>query len=117
MFKKIGVLGIAFVLLLTLLSRLTLAQSSAYLESRISRLESDSFQIRSELSRLESQVYQFANRSNYPPASRNVSPPPPVSPRATRLRPEPTYDRLATLFIELRERVNKLEARLKRLER
>jgi outer membrane murein-binding lipoprotein Lpp len=118
MLKKIAVVGLALVLLVTVLNRWTLAQSTAFLESRLSRLESDSFQIRSELARLESQVYQIAgNRNTLAP--RAISPPSPTNPGVTRpaIRSTASYDRLATLVVELRERINKLEARVNQLQR
>lgn len=119
MVKKIAVVGLALVLLLTVLSRWTLAQSSGFLESRISRLESDSFQIRSELARLESQVYQLAGNRSNGVAPGAITPPPATSPGVLRpgVRPAASYDRLATLVIELRERINKLEAQVNKLQR
>lgn len=117
MVRKITLIGLALILLLTVLSRLTLAQSGGYLESRLSRLESDSFSIRSELARLEAVVAQLGNRSNSAPIA--INPPSQASPRVNRplLSSELTSSRLATLVVELKQRINNLEIRVNRLER
>ncbi len=117
MIKKIAIVSFALILLVTVLSRWTLAQSAGYLESRLSRLESDSFSIRSELARLEAVVTQLANSSNSAPIT--IRPPLPASPRANRqlLSSDLTYNRLATLVVELKQRINNVETRVNRLEK
>lgn len=96
-----------------LIPRLSQAQSIG-LESRISRLEGEIFQLKSRLSNLESQV----SRVDQPPRtpSPNRSPPIP-SPRQQTIPPsEEMFDRLATLAIELKERVQTLEKKVAALE-
>lgn len=118
MSKKIGIICLALIFALGILSSRTLAQSSSALESRVSRLESDNFQVRSQLSRLESQLGQLSGRSpsQTPTPSRSA---PQVPPRATRQvsSSDPMFDRLATLVIELKERVQALEAQVAQLKR
>ena len=119
MSKNIGIICLALIFALVILSSRTLAQSSSALESRISRLESDSFQVRSQLTRLESQLGQLSGRS--PSQTPTPNRPPQVPPRSTRQRQvsssDPMFDRLATLVIELKERVQALEAQVAALKR
>lgn len=118
MFKKIAALAIALIFALTILSSRTIAQSSAALESRVSRLESDNFQMRSQISNLESQIAALRGQSpsQFPTPNRT---PPPVPPRTNRqiTSSDPMFDRLATLVIELRERIKVLEAQVAQLKR
>jgi len=94
-----------------------IAQSTAQLESRLGRLESDIYQVRSELSRLESQIYNLGRSG-----SSTVAPPQsapryePNFPRSSPSQPA-MFDRLATLAIELKERITSLESRVTRLEK
>lgn len=119
MVKKIAVLAIALIFAFTILSSRTVAQSSAALESRISRVESDNFQLRSQIANLESQVATLKGQS----ASQTPIPirpqAPPVSPRTNRqiTSSDPMFDRLATLVIELKQRVQALEAQVAQLKR
>lgn len=119
MSKNIGIICLALLFALVILSSRTLAQSSSALESRISRLESDSFQVRSQLTRLESQLGQLSGRSSSQTPTPNR--PPQVPPRSTRQRQvsssDPMFDRLATLVIELKERVQALEKQVTQLNR
>jgi peptidoglycan hydrolase CwlO-like protein len=80
MVKKIGVISLALICALTILSSRTLAQSSAALESRLSRVESDNFQLRSQLSNLESQIAALKGQSapQTPIPIRSLSPPVPL---------------------------------------
>ncbi len=84
------------------------AQAQVNLESRVIRLESELFAIQSQLSQLS------ANRTT-PGVSVAASVPARTS--RTTLLPAAQFDRLATLVIELKERVNKLEAQVQKLER
>jgi len=112
--KILGAASLVIVGLVLLPGRLA-AQSTAQLESRLSRLESDNYQLRTELSRLESQIYNLSRSgARLPEPSRSVAPTvPPPRPAATT----PIVDRLATLLIELKERVTNVEARMTRLEK
>nr|WP_290227856.1 hypothetical protein [Trichocoleus desertorum] len=113
--RILGVTSLVIMGLVLLPGRLT-AQSTAYLESRLSRLESDNYQLRAELSRLESQIYNLSRSG-----ARLPEPSRPAAPTVTPPRPTPAntpiVDRLATLLIELKERVTNVEARMTRLEK
>ena len=93
------------------------AQTSAGLDSRIARLEAANQQLRSQISRIESQLNQFQGRT---PSRPNLSTPlrPPTSPSVpyrgstSALSSDPMFQRLATLVIELKERIQALEAKL-----
>jgi predicted RNase H-like nuclease (RuvC/YqgF family) len=118
MVKKIVIIGFALILGVVVLPHLTLAQSSAALESRISRLEADNFQMRSQINRLESQLSGLSGHSLSPnPSLANSAPS--VPPRANRQvsSSDPMFDRLATLVIELKERVKALETQVSQLQR
>lgn len=117
MVKKIGAFAIALIFALTILSSRTVAQSSAALESRISRVESDNFQLRSQIANLESQVSTLRGQSS--PQTPIIRPQAPVvPPRANRqvTSSDPMFDRLATLVIELKQRVQALEAQVAQLK-
>lgn len=108
-------LGLTIVLLLGGLRLTASAQSSINLESRLSRLESESFQIRSQLSRLESLIAN-TSRSNSPATPRIAAPPTETPPYRSVSPRDPMFDRLATLVVELKQQVNQLEARVLKLE-
>jgi uncharacterized protein YceH (UPF0502 family) len=78
------------------------AQAQVNLESRVIRLENELFAIQSQLSQLTA----------YRPAPRTSVPAPAQPNRAV---PNSQFDRLATLVIELKERINKLEAQVQKL--
>ncbi len=107
-------------LLLILTPRFTLAQTSTGLESRLSRLESESFSVRSQLNRLESQVYRLSNQlSNQQPGIEvpEISPAePPLRNSGVLSSDDPQFDRLATLVVELKLQVNEIEERLAQVE-
>lgn len=119
--KKLNLLaGLCFaaLLLLFVLPVFSPGAASSILESRVSRLEADNAQLRSQLSRLESQVSRLSGlessnvRANQP----RLSTPAPVPPSPRQLPSnDPMFDRLATLVIELKERVVRLEKRLDEL--
>ncbi|MGG6293024.1 hypothetical protein ACQ4M4_01265 [Leptolyngbya sp. AN02str] len=92
------------VVLLTMVP--ALAQSSG-LDGRVSRLESENSQLRARVNQLESQV----SRLGRSPASRTPQTPPPVvrGTEGSALAEDPVFQRLATLVIELRERIVALE--------
>lgn len=87
---------------------LTLAQSSnAFLTSRISRLESENSSLRSRISRLEGDIARISSSIglNYTYSSSPEAGDPPIAPPSS----DPMFDRLATLAIELRDRIITLE--------
>lgn len=100
---------IALLLLLTVLQGAASAQSVSQLSSQISRLESQNNLLQSRLSQLEAQVSQIGRASGVRiPAPAPQTRLPSTSPLAT----DPMFNRLATLVIELRERVVALENRV-----
>ncbi|NJR40674.1 MAG: hypothetical protein HC781_19895 [Leptolyngbyaceae cyanobacterium CSU_1_4] len=108
MMKKIKPLGIFIFILFLWLSwqSVTPAQSTTQLESRISRIELENTTLRSRISQLESQVSRLSSGAGveFSPAV------PDRSPAATSpLADDPTFKRLATLVIELKERVVEVE--------
>lgn len=109
MIKKIKPLGILILILLLWFSwqTVTPAQSTTQLESRISRIEFENTTLRSRISQLESQVSRLSSNagidfSQSVPADRSTS-------AASPLADDPTFKRLATLVIELKERVVAVE--------
>lgn len=87
------------------------AQSDFNLASRVARIELDVSQLRSQLSQLAAQQ----NRPS-PPRPPGRSTPAP-RPGDTPLAEDPTFRRLATLVIELRDRIATLEAEVAELQR
>lgn len=108
--KKVKPLVVFCLLLLLWLSwqGVTPAQSTGQLESRLSRIELENATLRSRVNQLESQVSRLSSSagidfSSQPaPADRAI---PSISPLAD----DPTFKRLATLVIELKERVVAVE--------
>jgi BMFP domain-containing protein YqiC len=91
------------------------------LNARISSLEAQSVQLRSLVSRLESQVNQLESSRFQAPSKAPSIPPKPSLPPSSSEKPilpsDPRFERLATLVIEQRERINELETRLGQLEK
>lgn len=93
------------------------AQVSPGIDSRIVRLEAEIFQLRSQINRIESQLNQSQRRT---PSRPNLSTPvhPPTSPSVpyrgstSALSSDPMFQKLATLVIELKERIQALEAKI-----
>lgn len=108
MSKKIKALGILTFILLIWFSwqSVTPAQSTTQLESRLSRIELENTTLRSRISQLESQVSRLSSNAG-------VDFSPTVPDRATSaaspLADDPTFKRLATLVIELKERIVAVE--------
>ncbi|NJL46982.1 MAG: DUF342 domain-containing protein [Leptolyngbyaceae cyanobacterium SM2_5_2] len=84
------------------------AQSEARLESRLNRLESELGRLRSQMSRVEHQL-AIPNRPAAPPQ-------PLPSPALLEPSLEEQFNNLATLAIELKQRVQQLEGRVEQLE-
>ena len=105
--RSITLVFITILLIFTLSSR-TVAQSSL-LDSRVARLEADIFQLRNQINQLQAQSGRNNTRPNRPA---------PTTPRITNQRSsDPMFDRLATLVIELKERIQVLEAQVAQLRR
>lgn len=101
-------LGTIALALLTLLHPPVQAQSLGGLDSRIGRLEAENSALRSRVSRLEAQLSGGGGRGRTTPA-------PPQARQPVRSS-DPMFDRLATLAIEQKERMDRLEARLAAIE-
>lgn len=88
--------------------------SSQQEQSRINALEVDINGIESRLNRIEAQFNQFRSGSPVTPSL----PPPSINTgrSQTQLNRDQMFDRLATLVIELKQQVNKLEARVSKLD-
>ncbi|MFP4123255.1 hypothetical protein [Coleofasciculus sp.] len=119
MLKKIGIICLAFLVGILIFPPLTSAQSTAALASRLSRLETENFQLRSQISRIESQLATLTRQ--VPSPNRPLNPPTPapsVPPRTPPrvLSSDQRFDRLATLVIELKERIQDLEAQVAELQ-
>ena len=109
MFKLLAI-ALSWLLILPL-QACSPAQAQAGLDSRVSRLETDLIGVQTRLNQIE------ANRSG-----QGGSVPAPVAPSSDRrgdrrISADPQFERLATLVIELKERVTSLETRLGKLER
>lgn len=119
MLKKIGIICLSLFFAIVIFDRHTLAQSSASLESRLSRLESENFQMRAQLSNLESQLSAFRSQLTSQNPSSNRQTAPPISPRTNGQvsSSDPMFKRLATLVVELGERVKVLETQVAQLKK
>lgn len=84
-------------------------------ESRISRLESDMYRLQTEVSQLSSQLRRLDRGSDL--TTPNPVDVPAIDRSPTTTAPsDPMFDRLATLVIELKRRMDGLEERLVELE-
>lgn len=86
---------------------------SQQVESRISNLEADFNRVESRLNQIESQLGQgrqsLSRRTTLTPRQSSGS-------RGNLSQQDPMFDRLATLVVELKQQVNKLEGRVSKLE-
>ncbi len=112
--KKIWALGVAVVLVIIiwggLLSHPALSQQ---IESRLYNLEADVNRVEARLNQIESLLNQNRSPSSRLPVT---LPQPPRNNRRNVSQQDSMFDRLATLVIELKQQVNKLEARVSKLE-
>jgi uncharacterized protein YceH (UPF0502 family) len=105
-FKGLGIL-LCTLLLLFCWQTSSNAQTTTQLESRLSRLEFENDSLRSSLSQIQAQLSRLS-----PNARIDISPGSTTSgraPAASALAEDPTFKNLATLVIELKERVVVLE--------
>jgi hypothetical protein len=108
-FKGLGILLCTLLLLFCWQSSST-AQTTTQLESRLSRLEFENDALRSSLSQIQAQLSRIS-----PNARIDIAPNSPASgraPTASALAEDPTFKNLATLVIELKERVVAVENRV-----
>ncbi|NJR49420.1 MAG: hypothetical protein HC780_07445 [Leptolyngbyaceae cyanobacterium CSU_1_3] len=108
--QRLAIVALAFLLVLPLQGCFP-AQAQPGLESRISRLETDLFGLQNRLNQLEGRTRSGGLLVPVPSGSPRERPPSRVS------SADPQFDRLATLVIELKERVTKLEERLAKSDR
>jgi hypothetical protein len=107
--KKLLIIACSVILILVSFQTFSPTQAQVSVDSRIDRLESDLVGIRSQLNQLS---------GSRPSAGVNVpTPSRPTGSRRTAYIPNSQFDQLATLVVELKERVNNLEAKVGRLER
>ncbi len=113
-YKKVLLIFLAVVIAIAT-SLYSFSPAATAQDSRVSALEVDISGLESRLNRLEAQISQIT-RTPYPGAP--ASPPPLRNPRRNQpqLSREEMFDRLATLVIETKDQVNKLQARVAKLE-
>lgn len=113
-FKKIVLSCLTLLLVIVAWTWLISAPASSQTQSQINALEVDINGIESRLNRIEAQLNQlgrFAPPTATPPPSRSNS-----GRNRAPLTRDQMFDRLATLVIELKQQVNKLETRVSKLE-
>ena len=111
--KKIVLSCLTLLLVIVAWTWLISTPASSQTQSQINALEVDLNGIESRLNRIEAQLNQlgrFAPPTGTPRPSRSNSG------RNTPLSRAQMFDRLATLVIELKQQVNKLETRVSKLE-
>jgi hypothetical protein len=108
-FKMLGILAFTLLLLFLGQSR-SPAQTTTQLESRLSRLEFENNALQTSLNQLEAQVSRLSSSAGLD-FSLNATPSSGVAP-ASALADDPMFKRLATLVIELKERVVAVEERV-----
>lgn len=113
-FKKIVLSCLTLLLVIVAWTWLISTPASSQTQSQINALEVDINSIESRLNRIESQLNQFGRFA--PPMPPNPRPSRSNSGRNTPLSRDQMFDRLATLVIELKQQVNKLETRVSKLE-
>lgn len=112
------IFGLVLILLLTVLSGCTSAQATSDMfESRISRLEVDNYQWRSQLNQIQSQLNAISQSQNRIAQGNRTAPPSFPQGNKPRLSNDPMFDRLATLVIELKQRISKLEVQVTDLKK
>ncbi len=112
--KKIKVLVIAGVLVTIIWGGLfSKTASSQQVESRINNLEADFNRVELRLNQIESQL----GKNRQSPSSRTtLTPRQSTNSRQNLSQPDRMFDRLATLVVELKQQINKLEERVSRIE-
>jgi uncharacterized protein YceH (UPF0502 family) len=112
-FKKIRLgwqVPLCLLLLLFVLQAGAPATAQVGLESRVARLESDLFGLKQQVNQLEARSRRV-NSSSTAPSTPTAS-----ASNRPQYSSDPMFDRLATLVIELKERLNAVETRLTKLE-
>jgi uncharacterized protein YceH (UPF0502 family) len=105
--KRFGILLCTLLLLFCWQSSST-AQTTTQLESRLSRLEFENNSLRSSLNQLQAQLSRLSPNARVEIAPNAAG----RTPAAAALAEDPTFKNLATLVIELKERVVAVEDQL-----
>ncbi|MBW4665259.1 MAG: hypothetical protein KME01_13825 [Chroococcus sp. CMT-3BRIN-NPC107] len=114
MYKKVLLLCLATILVIISWYGLN---SAAFSQSSQFNIQADISRIESRLNRLEAQISQIS-RGQAPSAIASPSPSPRnLGRKQPQLSSEQMFDNLATLVIETKDRVNKLQARVSKLEK
>jgi hypothetical protein len=108
-FKVLGILTVTLLFLFLWQSR-SPAQTTTQLESRLSRLEFENNALQTSLNQLEIQVSRLSSSAGLDFSLNNA--PSDRGSIASVLADDPTFKRLATLVIELKERVVAVEERV-----
>lgn len=108
MMKTFGLIITTVALMILLFQGRTQAQSSANFQADINNLRSEVSQLRAEVSALRSQRGYAPSAPSVPPSRRARSP---------ELSDAQIIDRLATLAIEAKDRLNALESRVTNIEK
>ncbi|QLE42984.1 hypothetical protein FD723_22750 [Nostoc sp. C052] len=112
--KKVKVLVIAGILITIIWgSFFSKTASSQQVESRINNLEADLNRFESRLNQIESQL---GKTRQYSSSRTTLTPRQSTGSRRNLSQQDPMFDRLATLVIELKQQVNKLEERVAKIE-
>ncbi|MBF2029908.1 MAG: hypothetical protein IGS48_24665 [Oscillatoriales cyanobacterium C42_A2020_001] len=108
MLKTLGIILTTAILMVLLLQGRSGAQSSL-------NLQADIYDLRSQVSQLRAEVGQLRSQRGSAPSTPIPSPPPRT--RSPELSDAQIIDRLATLAIEAKDRLNSLERRVAGLEK
>ena len=109
MYKKVLLLCLTTILVIISWYRLNSAAFSQ--PSRLTNLDADISRIESRLNRLEAQISQISRGQPPTPAPINSGR------KQPQLSREQMFDNLATLAIETKDQVNKLQVRVSKLEK
>jgi predicted component of type VI protein secretion system len=112
MFSRLLFAG--FLVIMIWLGLLSNSASSQQVESRINNLEANFNRFESRLSRVEAQLNQ--TRPSPSPGISNIPSSSNPKRNLSQQERERMFDRLATLVVELKQQVNKLETRISQLE-
>jgi hypothetical protein len=108
-YLSVGILCLFSAGLLLSWQAATPAQSTAQLEARLARIESENTMLRSRISRLENSITRLSRGGGTLSEAPTIDPPSSIG---SGLADDPVFKRLATLVIELRERIIAVEERL-----
>jgi flagellar export protein FliJ len=111
MFRRLIFAGV--VVIIIWLGLLSNPVSSQQVESRFNNLQADFNRVEARLRRVESQLNQLGKS---PSARTTLTPPQSNNARRNLSQQDQMFDNLATLVVELKQQVNKLEDRVAQLE-